>query len=122
MDLSEKLEDGQLSLPECYLHFIQSLMLIFTPTIKFLQSDTVTVADIFPALFQLRSEQEDRRNCAFFGFRVNNNLHNLFRTEQSKLEKQKDWTYIIELLNIMDKTGSCFPNFRFMEDKCILTS
>ena len=59
------LRDGRLSLLEFYLHFVQSFILIFIPTIKIMESVAVTVADVFPALFQVRNELENPRNDKF---------------------------------------------------------
>ena len=41
------LEEGELSIPECYIHFVHSFMKVFTQVIKQLESDTTFVTQLF---------------------------------------------------------------------------
>ena len=71
------LDNGVLSLPECYMHFVLNFMKIFTRAIEKLESETTYITQVYDILDGLRNELTTRVSDQFFGFSVNNNFQHL---------------------------------------------
>jgi hypothetical protein len=82
------LENGELSVPECYIHFVFSFMKVFTDAIKQLESDKTFITQVFSVMDKVRNELSERKNDQFFGYAVNNNFKFLMDSQISSFKKQ----------------------------------
>lgn len=76
-----------LTLPECYLYFIHSIMSLFHTLIAKLESSTVTIIDLHSTLCCFRDSLKSRINEKFFGLKVNQALSHLKKNEKDSFEQ-----------------------------------
>lgn len=87
------IDDGVLSLPECYIHFVLSFMKIFTTAIEKLESGTTYITQVYDILDGIRNELSNRISDQFFGCMVNNNFEHLSPTQIQSFRKDATNVY-----------------------------
>jgi hAT family C-terminal dimerisation region len=104
----ELLPENELSLPECYLHFVQSFMGIFHLGIKSLEAEGTQVTEVYDIMEQVRSCLKSRIEDGFFGMTVNTCLPLL------PVEKQR--SFKTDALNVYQRAVDYLEKWFRYED------
>ena len=120
-DRENSLLDEELSVPECYLHFVLSFMNIFTQAIKQLESSTTYVTQLYDIMEGVKNELNTRIGDQFFGFAVNNNFKNLTANQIASFKKDavnvytRALTYLQQWFNFENNPMGKFKIFNLGE-------
>jgi hypothetical protein len=76
----------ELTLAECYIHFVRNYMSIFNEALKQLESNSIEATDLFEIMLNLKNKIITRIEDEFFGINVNRSLESLTDSERNKLD------------------------------------
>ncbi|MGH0155332.1 UNVERIFIED_CONTAM: hypothetical protein FKN15_029330 [Acipenser sinensis] len=83
----------RLTLPECYIYFVHSVMAIFQKAILVLEKDSTNATELYEIMSDVQQQLTDRERDRFFGFQVNRALPHLPVEVQRKFRDEASSVY-----------------------------
>lgn len=98
----DEINEYSLSLPECFLYFLNATLPVFSNAIRLLEKEDTLSTDVHGIMLEVKKQIEGRKEDNFYGFEVNMSLEHLTEEEKNILIKECTLVYD-RLLNYLNK-------------------
>lgn len=105
----DEINEYSLTLPECFLYFVNATLPIFSKAIRLLEKEDTLSTDVHKVILEVKKQIEGRKEDKFYGFEVNMSLEHLTKEEKNILVKECTLVYD-RLLNYLNKWYSFTGN------------